>query len=407
MSVEETQPGVAAAPAPLPAGSPARHRKRRFGIWLVVVLAFAVVLWWVLRENEVAPPRAAGPVTVASATAKQADVPVFLDSIGTVTPVYTASIASQVTGQVMSVHYKEGQLVGRGTPLVDIDPRPFQAILLQAQGALQRDIELLAQAKMDLERFRAAWARNAIAKQQVDDQAKLVLQIEGTVKLDRGVVQAAKVQLDFCHITSPITGRVGLRLVDPGNVVVIGVGTILAVVTQLQPITVVFTIAQDNLSEIWAPGTDRAGLRVDLLDRTKSKQLASGTLIAIDNQIDTTTGTVRLRAQFDNKDEALFPNQFVNTRLRVKTLKDVTTVPSSAIQHRGDARFVYVIGEGRVKVQDVTEGVANGDTTQVDGIAPGTPVANSSFEKLQDGSEVVIAQQAPSTRSPSARSSVP
>lgn len=384
---EQTEPG-GGSPS-VPASSPPRRRRRSL-IWLVVLIAVAVPVWWLLRARQ-GPKRAAvPPVTVVAATAQQANVPVYLDAIGTITPLHTARISSQVNGQVMAVHYKEGQLVRRGMPLLEIDARPFEATLLQAQGLLERDLQLLAQAKMDLERYRAAWARNAIAKQQLDDQEKLVLQTEGTVKNDRGTVKFDEVQVSFCHITAPFTGRIGLRLVDPGNIVSAATGTTLAVVTQVQPISVVFTISEDDLGDVLEQMRRGVRLEVDAYDRVKSRKLATGTLTTIDNQIDTTTGTVKLRATFGNDDDALFPNQLVNTRLLVRTVEGAITVPSSAVQHDGKQAFLYVIQDAHAHVQHVTTGVVEGDITQVDGIAPGTVVANSSFEKLQDGIAVVI-----------------
>jgi membrane fusion protein, multidrug efflux system len=282
-------------------------------------------------------------------------------------------------------------VVTRGTPLVDIDPRPFQATLLQAQGTLERDTHVLEQARMDLERYRAAWDKRAISKQQLDDQEKLVLQTEGTVKNDRGALQFDQVQLAYCHITAPIDGRVGLRLVDPGNLVTAGAATTLVVITQQQPISVVFTVSEDNLGDVVTQVREAHELPVLAFDRVRARQLASGTLTTIDNQIDTTTGTVKLRATFDNADEALFPNQFVNTKLLVRTLAGVTLVPSSAIQHDGTTAFVYAIANGRATVRQVTPGATEGDRSAVDGIPPGTVVANSSFEKLQDGSRVAVA----------------
>jgi membrane fusion protein, multidrug efflux system len=385
---------ISPAPKDVP---PERPRKRRFVIWAAVLCLFVGLLWWAMHLGPSNPTRNAAMAPGASiqtATAVRGDLPIYIDAIGTVTSIYTTSISSQVTGRVVAVHYQEGQLVRVGTPLIDIDPRPSAATLLQAQGTLERDLQVLAQARMDLERFRAAWARRAIAKQQLDDQEKLALQTEGTVKLDRGVVEFDTVQLDYCHITSPITGRVGLRLVDPGNLVVANAGTVLAVVTQLQPISVVFAISEDQLGEVLAQPEHGDGLPVQLFDRTKSKSLATGTLITIDNQIDTTTGTVRLRATFDNANEALFPNQFVNARLEVSTVRDATEVPSSALQRNGDVTFVYTIVGGHAHVQRVTPGVVAGDKTQVTGIAPGTIVANSSFEKLRDNAPVVIAPEA-------------
>jgi multidrug efflux system membrane fusion protein len=334
--------------------------------------------------------RPAPGITITSATAQKGNIGVYLDAIGTVTPVYTDSITSQVDGLVVSVNYTEGQRLAKGDPLVDIDPRPYRATLLQAQGALERDQNLLAQAQMDLERYRAAWARNAIAKQILDDQEKLVLQEEGTVKNDQGTVQYDQIQLDYCHITAPIAGRVGLRLVDPGNVVQSAANVTLAVITQVEPITVILAIPEDSLGQVEARLSKGAKLTVDAFDRTAQKKIASGTLLTIDNQIDTTTGTVKGRSLFANANDALFPNQFVNTRLLVNTLQGVTLIPASAIQQNGQASFVYVIQNNSAHMRSIKPGVTDGGFTQVDGINPGDVVANSSFDKLQDNVAVVV-----------------
>ena len=368
------------------------------GLILMAVVAIVALAWW--RHGAQGAGGSGGrrgntgPVTVTVAQATKGDIGVYLDAIGTVTPVYTAAITSQVNGLIVAVRYKEAQRVRKGDPLVDIDPRPYQATLLQAQGTLERDQNLLAQQEMDLKRYRDALARNAIAEQTVDDQQKLVLQTRGTVKNDRGVVDYDQVQLDYCHITSPITGEVGLRLVDPGNVVQAGGSTTLAVVTQLEPITVVFTLPEDNLGAVRARLRSQATLTVEALDRTGENRLATGVLTALDNQIDTTTGTVKARATFDNKDDALFPNQFVTTRLLVNTLHGVTLVPASAIQQNGTSSFVYVIEDKEAHMQAVKVGVTDGNLTQVQGLTPGQVVANSSFEKLQDKAAVVPATAA-------------
>jgi multidrug efflux system membrane fusion protein len=365
------------------------------GIVLFVIFVLAIVLLWRHHENgkKVAP--APPKINITTATATKGNIGVFLDAIGTVTPVYTDSITSEVTGLIVAVHYKEGQLVRKGDPLVDIDSRPYRASLLQAQGALERDENVLAQAQMDLERYRAAWARNAIAKQILDDQEKLVLQDEGTVKNDQGTVQFDQIQVDFCHITAPIAGRVGLRLVDPGNVVQSAGTLTLAVITQLEPITVVFTIPEDSLGPVADRLRKKATLPVDVSDRTAQTKIASGKLLTLDNQIDTTTGTVKGRAQFANKNDALFPNQFVNTRLLVNTLQGVTLVPASAIQQNGQASFVYVIQNNVAHMRSVKPGVTDGGLTQVDGINPEDVVANSSFDKLQDNTAVTVSNKAP------------
>jgi multidrug efflux system membrane fusion protein len=381
----------------LPAFVP-RHKGLHVVMWILLLLILAVPLLLVLHRHEeaekAAAARPAAPgITVTSATAQKGNIGVYLDAIGTVTPVYTDSITSQVDGLVVAVHYTEGQRVREGDPLVDIDPRPYRAMLLQAQGALERDQNVLAQAQMDLERYRAAWARNAIAKQTLDDQEKLVLQYEGTVKNDRGTVQYDLIQVDYCHITAPIAGRVGLRLVDPGNVVQSAGTVTLAVITQLEPTTVIFTIPEDSLGQVEARLNAKAKLPVDAFDRTAQTKIASGALLALDNQIDTTTGTVKGRALFANSNDALFPNQFVNTRLLVNTLEGVTLIPSSAIQQNGQASFVYLIQNNFAHMRSVTPGVTNGGVTQVEGINPGDVVANSSFDKLQDKAAVVISNQ--------------
>jgi multidrug efflux system membrane fusion protein len=374
-------------------------------VWIVLLLAIAIGVLLFLRHREAAEKAAAlaaskppPGIAVTSATATKGSIGIYLDSIGTVTPVYTDSITSQVNGLVVNVHYTEGQIVAKGDPLVDIDPRPYRATLLQAQGALERDQNILAQAQMDLDRYRAAWARNAIAKQILDDQEKLVLQDQGTVKNDQGTVQYDQIQVDFCNITAPISGRVGLRLVDPGNVVQSDGTVTLAVITQLQPITVVFTIPEDSLGQVVARLNKNAKLAVDAFDRSGNTKIASGTLLTLDNQIDTTTGTVKGRALFANANNALFPNQFVNTRLLVNTLQGVTLLPSSAIQQNGQASFVYLIQNNIAHMRSIKAGVTNGGLTQVTGIGPGDVVADSSFDKLQDNAKVAVSNTPASTK---------
>lgn len=366
-------------------------------VWILVLLLFAAAFYLVLRRKPAAPAAGArrggfGPVTLNVATVQKGSIGVYLDAIGTVTPVYTSTITAQAGGVVTAVHYREGQLVREGDPLIDLDPRPYQAQVLEAQGALDRDTNLLAQARMDLDRYRAAWARNAIPKQTLDDQEKIVLQDEGTVKNDQGTLQYDQVQLSYTHIVSPITGRVGLRLVDPGNLVVANATTALVVVTQVDPTTVIFTLPEDNLGQVQEQMKHGKALTVEALDRSQQTKIATGKLLTIDNQIDTTTGTVKLRALFANKSGALFANQFVNTRLLVKTLDGVTLVPTNAIQHNGQVSFVYAIDNNTAKVANVKTGVADHGLTVVDGVEPGTVVATSSFEKLQNGAKTVISK---------------
>jgi multidrug efflux system membrane fusion protein len=385
----------------LPAHVPALRRPKvlRIVMWSLLLVVCAIALILILYHHEKAKKRAAAlahpapGITVTSATAQKGNIGVYLDAIGTVTPVFTDSITSEVTGLVVAVHFTEGQRVEKGDPLIDVDSRPYRAMLLQAQGALERDENLLAQAEMDLERYREAWTRNAIAKQILDDQEKLVLQDKGTVKNDQGTVQFDQIQVDWCHVTAPITGRVGLRLVDPGNVVQSAGTVTVAVITQLEPITVIFTIPEDSIDQVRAGMLKKVNLSVDAFDRTALKKIETGKLLTLDNQIDTTTGTVKGRALFDNKNDPLFPNQFVNTRLLVDTLQGVTLIPASAIQQNGQASFVYVIQNDVAHMRSIKPGVTDAGVTQVDGINPGDVVANSSFDKLQDNTAVVVSNR--------------
>jgi multidrug efflux system membrane fusion protein len=371
-------------------------------VWIAILLIFAVGFVLILRhKNAPTAPTgrrggAGGTVALTTATAKKGDIGVYVDAIGTVTPVYTTSVTAQVTGVITEVHYREGQIVKKGDPLVEIDSRPYRATLQQAQGTLERDQNVLAQAEMDLARYRDAWAKNAIPKQTLDDQEKVVLQDQGTVKLDQGQVQFDQVQVDFCNITSPISGRVGLRLVDPGNLVVANATTPLVVVTQLQPTTVIFTIPEDSLGQVQPHLRQKAPLAVTAFDRAGQQQIGTGSLLSLDTLIDTTTGTVKARALFNNRNSALYPNQFVNTRLLVNTQHNATLIPTSTIQHNGTNSFVYVLDlDNKVAhMRSVTPGVVDGNTTAVTGVNPDDVLANSSFDKLQDNSKIVVSNTA-------------
>lgn len=379
-----------------PESAPTQHKGVRAIVWFALLLIFGVGFFLVLRTNDNSSKSTkssrsfSGTVTLTTATAQKGDIGVYLDEIGTVTPVYTASITSQVNGIVTAVNYTEGQIVRKGDSLVQIDPRPYEATLLQAQGTLDRDQNVLAQAQMDLERYKDAWARNAIPKQTLDDQEKIVLQDQGTVKLDEGNVKYNQIQVEYCNITAPITGKVGLRLVDPGNVVQSSGALTLAVITQMQPITVIFTIQENNLTAVQQRLAHHAKLTVDAFDETSVRKIASGVLLTLDNQIDTTTATVKARASFDNKDLLLFPNEFVNVRLLVDTHHDVTLLPSSAIQRNGQAAFVYVLQDNTAHMRTIKTAVSDQGLTEVTGINPGDVVANSSFEKLQDNAKIAV-----------------
>jgi len=381
-------------------GTPTSEHRKHIWVWLVVLVLFGLLFYWVIHQHGNAQAATAGrgrrattgPVTLTPATAQRGSIGVYLNAIGTVTPVYTASITAQVTGVITAVHYREGQYVRKGDPLIDIDSRQYAAQVDQAQGLLDRDKNLLAEAQMDFERYKQAWSKNAIPRQTLEDQEKVVLQDQGTVKNDEGTLEYDKVQLSYCRISSPISGRVGLRLVDPGNLVTANSTTTLVVVTQIEPITVIFTVSEDDLGQVLQHQRGGNALQVQAYDRTQQNLLSTGKLTTVDNQIDTTSGTVKLRAQFDNKNGTLFPNQFVNTRLLVNTLNDQTLIPSSAIQHNGNTDFVFLIANGKAEMRTVKTGQSDHGDTAVQGISPGDVVANSSFEKLQNGEQVSISK---------------
>ncbi len=374
----------------------ASTRKSRWWIWLIVaVFILGGLAWWQLRGATPAAKTGgdAGPrpVLISTAAAHQGDIGIYLNALGTVTPVYTVTVTSRVQGQITNVYYQEGQMVQKGDPLVEIDPRPYQASLTQVEGQLAHDTAVLNEAKIDLERYQQAFTRNAIAKKKLDDQQQVVLQDEGTVKNDEGQLANAKVNLVYTHITAPIAGRVGLRLIDPGNIVQANSSTALVVITQLQPITVIFSIAEDQLSQIQEQLRKGKKLPVDAFDRAGNTKLASGTLLTLDNVIDPTTGTLKLKAIFDNRDNALFANQFVNVKLLVDTQRNMTLIPSPAIQRSAQGAFVYVIkNDQTASMRTITPGTTDGTVTAVQGLEPQEVVASNGFDKLQDGAKVTI-----------------
>jgi multidrug efflux system membrane fusion protein len=317
---------------------------------------------------------------------------IYLDALGTVTPLQTVNVYSQVSGSLLSVHYREGQIVRKGDLLVEIDPRPYEAQLKQAQGALARDRATLRQARIDLKRYQDALKENAIAEQTVSDEESTVQQDEGTVQNDEGTVEYDQVELSYCHIASPIAGRIGLRLVDPGNTIFSGSSSTIATITQLNPITVVFSIAEDHLNQLQEKLNKRKALEVDLFDRAQTTKLATGKLLTLDNQVDTSTGTVRLRAEFDNSKNQLFPNQFVNAKLVVDTLPQAKLIPTVAVQYNGQQAFVYVVKPDKtVALTKISVLGSEQSKSAIGGLSVGDTVVTSNFDRIQDGSTVTTA----------------
>jgi multidrug efflux system membrane fusion protein len=329
---------------------------------------------------------------VVGARATRGDIGVYFTGLGAVTPIYTVTLKSRVDGELMEVHFKEGDIVHRGDPLLEIDPRPYAAQLMQAEGQVIKDQALLANAQVDLARYQTLLTQNAVPEQQLATQKALVEQYEGAVKIDQGQINSAKLNVTYCHITAPIDGRIGLRLVDPGNIVHASDSNGLLVITQIQPISVIFTIAEDQLPVILEKRRAGAGLKVDAYDHTMTKKIAAGWLTTIDNQIDQSTGTVRLRATFDNGDTALFPNQFVNARLLVEEKHDVTLVTNAAIQRNAQTTYIYLVKpDSTVTVKPVAIGTIEGGVTEVtSGLSPGDVVVMTGVDKLQEGSKVAV-----------------
>jgi membrane fusion protein, multidrug efflux system len=384
---------------PVPPVIKTRPRGRvRFVVGLIVLIGLFtgayVAYRWIFapqpsgaRHNQQAPAQSVGAATIG-----KGNIRVIVNALGTVTPIATVTVQTQIDGQLMEVGYTEGQLVKKGDFLAQIDPRPYELLQAQYEGQLARDQGLLAQAQVDLARYQKLAEQNSIARQQYEDQIYIVQQDQGTVKLDQAQVDQEKLNVLYCHIVSPVTGRIGLRLVDPGNYVQTSNSTGLAVVTQLQPITVIFPIPEDDLSDI-VPQLNAGGtFEVEAYDRANVKLLATGRVIALDSQIDTTTGTVKVRAQFDNPDLALFPNQFVNAQLLVKTLTDVVTVPTAAVQRGAPGAYVYVINANdTVSVRPITIGPTDGPLAAVtSGLSAGERVVVDGTDRLRDGARVTV-----------------
>ena len=341
-------------------------------------------------------------VPVSVATAERHDVPYYLTGLGSVNAYYTVSVKSRVDGELMQVNFKEGQNVQKGDLLAVIDPRPYQVALEQAQAALFRDQALLRDAKLNYERFKGLLqSSGAMSQQQVDTQQATVDQLDGTVRNDQATIDNAKLNLVYCHITAPVTGRIGLRLVDPGNIVHAAGTNALFVITQLQPIAVIFTLPEDSLPDV-APQMAKGTLEVDAYSRDNQTKLASGKLLTIDNQIDQTTGTARLKAVFDNKDNALWPNQFVNTRLLLNIRKNSTTIPAAAIQRGPQGTYVFAVkSDNTVEVRPVTVAFTQDNVSVIaSGVSPNEVVVTDGQDKLQDGSKIETRPAAPSVSKP-------
>jgi len=383
--------------SPQPHNRPAALRRGLFPVVLLTVL-LAIWLTLTLMGSAHAPPSqrfrdAATPV--AASTATTGDMPIVLQGLGQVTPLATVTVQSQVSGQIVAIPFKEGQIVKRGDPLIEIDPRPFQAALEQAQGALARDRALLANARIDLKRYETLYAQDSTSQQTLATQRALVAQNEGTVQNDQGQVEAALLNLAYCHIISPIDGRAGLQQVTLGNYITPSEPNGLLVVTQLTPISVVFTVAEDQIPAIARQLRAGKTLGVTAYDRDHTHKLATGTLETLDNEIDPTTGTVKLKAIFTNDDESLFPEQFVNVDLLLDTVHGATLVPDAAIQRGAPGTYVYVVGKDRrARVRKVVLGPA--DATRVvitQGLKPGEVVVVDGLDRLKDGASVVVRQR--------------
>jgi multidrug efflux system membrane fusion protein len=415
----DNAPTTTTASAAPPETAPPNPPGEKHDIWVWVVVALAilggVVGWLIIKHIKKPPARVVPPVTISTTNAVRGSIDEAIEGLGTVTSVYTAMVSPRVDGQIISVNYTEGQMVKTNDLLVQIDPGPYQATLMQTEGQLAHDNALLEVAKIDLSRYQEAYSKkigsndlHAVPQQQVADQQGLVHEDEGTVKYDEGLVANAKVQLAYASIHAPIAGRVGLRLVDPGNVVHAANTNAIVSIAQLQPITVIFTVDQKFLPAIQRQLKAGHEMKVEAFNEDKTTNLAVGTFLTMDNMIDTATGSIRIKALFDNKDLSLFPNQFVNAKLIVDTLSNVTLVPASAIQRNPQGAFVYVVTNKEltltnqgvvsrtnatvVAMRSITTGVTDNDVYSIDGLEAGEVIATDNFNKLGDGLQVRLRQ---------------
>ncbi len=403
--------------APPPAGSPPVRKPR--SAWgfvltgLVLLLVVAGIVWWVRHQG--APEQARGgrnavPMSIVPQTVGKGDIGVNINALGTVTSLATVTVRTQISGYLMKIDFKEGDEVKKGDVLAEIDSRPYEAALAQAKGNLARDEALLKGAQVDLARYQGLAAQNAVPRQTLDTQVALVAQDEGTVEADRAAVNAAQVNLNYCHIVAPNDGRVGIRQIDQGNYVTPGDTNGIVVITQLKPISVLFTVPEDNLQAILKRLQEGAKLPTAALDRSSTKTLAQGIVQSTDSQIDPTTGTIKLRANFPNDDEALFPNQFVNIRLLLDTHKNVTIMPTAGVQRGVPGTFVYLVNnsDSTVSVRKVELGITDGDNVEVkSGLQPGDRIVIDGADKLRDGAKINVRAESDANVTPAGPGATP
>ena len=394
------------APGPKP-----RSAWRFVGTCLLLLLVVAGIVWWVKHQQANAPEPAAGrggrnaaPMSIVPEAVGKGDININLNALGTVTSLATVTIRSQISGYLYKIVFKEGDEVKKGDQIAEIDSRPYEATLAQANGNLARDQALLKGAQVDLARYQGLAAQNAVPRQTLDTQIALVAQYQGTIEADTAAVKSAQVNLQYCHILSPLDGRVGLRQVDQGNYVTPGDTNGIVVITQLKPISVLFTVPEDNLQAISKRLQSGAVLPAAAFDRGGAKKIADGALLTFDSQIDPTTGTIKLRAQFPNETEALYPNQFVNIQLLLDTHKDVTTMPTAGVQRGVPGTFVYLVNaDNTVSVRKIELGVTDGDRVEVrSGLQPGDKIVVDGADKLRDGAKINVRAEAGDPNAPTA-----